>query len=207
MLGVVLLYVGAVLFVNGVWLYGLHRQQLLEAAPEGARLPGAERGLFQKLADAAILENREIAIVNFFTGGVGVVIATISLVFGMIREDIPSFALSGFVLLFAFTYLYVAINQFTGAAGKALGWYSLFVAVTAIPTGVIVLDEGGPDETFFVWLGIDWFAWGFLWFLYFLLLAVQAPILRFTAAVTVIEAIGTSWVFGYLLLTEKIAGL
>lgn len=206
MLGVVLLYVGAVLFINGVWLYGLHRQQLVEARVAGGEA-GAPVGMLARLGDAAILENREIALINFFTAGVGIVIATVSVIFGVMNENVPAFALAGFVLLFAFTYLWVGLNQFLGNSGRGLGWYSLFVAITAVPTGIITLTEGGPNEAFYIWLGLDWFAWAFLWFLYFLLLGLQAPILRLAAAVTVLEGIGTAWVFGYLLLTERIAGL
>ncbi len=51
----------------------------------------------------------------------------------------------GFILLFAFTYLWVAANNFLNAGGRAFGWYCLFVAVTAVPAGILTLDGGGGD--------------------------------------------------------------
>lgn len=200
MLGVVLLYVGAVLTVNGIWLYGAHRaQQQQERAAAGAAA-GAEEQRF----DPFQIENKDIAILNFFTGGVGVVIAVISTVYGLLNDDVSFFAAAAFTLLFAFTYLWVAANQFTGASGKGLGWYSLFVAITAIPTGAITFYDSEGD-IFSLWLGASWFAWGFLWFLFFLLLARGMQILRFTGIVTTFEGIATSWAFAYVFLTERIS--
>lgn len=167
MLGLVLLYVGAVLFVNGIWLLG-H------------------------------VENREIAIINVFTGVVGLLVA----VFAVAQGDLASVQLAAYVLLFAFTYLWVAYNQYIQASGTGLGWYCLFVAVTAVPVAVITLSEA--DSIFLTWLGINWAAWAVLWFLYFLLLARQRPIQRFTAYVTTIEGVATAWVPGFLVLNGYI---
>ena len=205
MIGVVLLYVGAVLTVNGIWLYGAYRAQQ-RAERERAGQASSEVIEQEQRRDPFVIQNKEIAILNFFTGGVGVVIATASAVYGLLNDDVPSFATAGFVLLFAFTFIWVALNQFIGADGKGLGWYSLFVAITAIPTGAIVLDDSEGD-IFSIWLGADWFAWAFLWFLFFLLLARGMPILRFTGIVTTFEGIATSWALAYVLLTEKISGL
>lgn len=167
MLGLVLLYVGAVLFVNGIWLLG-H------------------------------IENREIAIINVFTGVVGLLVA----VFAVAQGDLASVQLAAYVLLFAFTYLWVAYNQYIQTSGTGLGWYCLFVAVTAVPVAVITL--GQADTVFLTWLGINWAAWAVLWFLYFLLLARQRPIQRFTAYVTMIQGVATAWVPGFLLLNGYI---
>lgn len=201
MLGVVLLYVGAVLFINGIWLYGAYRVQERERR-------AAERGAAaaEEPPDPYVIENKDVAIINIFTGAVGSVVAGVALVNGLINDDVPSFALAAFVLLFAFTYLWVAANQFTGVAGRGLGWYCLFVAITAVPTGLIVFDQSEGD-IFSLWLGADWLAWAALWFLFYLVLARGLPILRFTAFVTIFEAIATSWAFAYVLLTEKISGL
>ncbi|MGH3092909.1 MAG: AmiS/UreI family transporter [Gaiellaceae bacterium] len=198
MLGVVLLYVGAVLFVNGVWLFGLARAQEQErVAAAGAPAPAPA---------SYMIENKEVAVMNIFTGAVNSVVAVIALVYGIRNDDVALFALAGFVLLFGFTYLWVAYNQFTGVSGRGLGWFCLFVAVTAVPTGIIVFDNSEGD-IFSLWLGAAWLAWAVLWFLYFLLLALEKPILRLTATVTIFEAVATAWAFGYVLLTEKVSGL
>lgn len=169
MIGLVLLYVGAVLFVNGIWLLGR-------------------------------IDSREIAILNVFTGFVGIVVA----IFSVAQGDLLSIQAAAFVLLFAFTYLWVAYNQYTGADGRGLGWYSLFVAVTAVPVSVITLAESG-GQTFSIWLGLSWAAWAVLWFLYFLLLALQRPIQKITAYVTSVEGIVTAWIPGFLVLTGRLA--
>jgi putative amide transporter protein len=197
MIGVVLLYVGAVLFVNGIWLFGLARAQEREQA-------AAEPGVPERAPASYMIENKDVAVMNIFTGAVNSVVAVIALIYGVQRDDVSLYALAGFVLLFGFTYLWVAVNQFTGVTGRGLGWFCLFVALTAVPAGIITLDNSDGD-TFLVWLGLDWFAWAVLWFLFFLLLAVGKPILRLTAGVTVFEAIVTSWILGFLLLTEKIS--
>lgn len=164
MIAVVLLYVGAVLFVNGIWLLGY-------------------------------VEDREIAILNIFTGVVGLVAAVLA----MVQGDPASIQFSGLVLLFAFTYLWVAYNRFTNVDGRGLGWYCLFVAVTAVPVAIITLRDA--DTTFLTWLGLSWIAWAALWFVYFLLLALKRPITRFTGWFTLIVGIVTAWVPGFLGLT------
>lgn len=167
MLGLILLYVGAVLFVNGIWLLGR-------------------------------ITDREVAIMNIFTGLVGLLVA----VFAVAQQDLASIQLAGYVLLFAFTYLWVAYNQYIRAEGSGLGWYCLFVAVTAAPVSVITLSDA--DSVFLTWLGINWAAWAVLWFLYFLLLAAKRSIQRLAAVVTIIVGIGTAWLPGFLVLNDYI---
>jgi hypothetical protein len=177
MLPAILLYVGAVLFINGVWLTGQGSSE----------------------ASALKMANREVAVMNVFTGVLGFAIA----VFAIFQGTIENVALGSYVLLFAFTYLWVAINQFLpGADGRALGWYCLFVAFTAVPTGVLLLMEA--DTAWLRWLGASWLAWAVLWGLYFLLLAVKLPIGRPTGVVTALEGIGTAWVPAYLLIQGRL---
>lgn len=168
MLGLILLYVGAVLFVNGIWLLGR-------------------------------ISNIEVAIMNVFTGLVGLVVA----VFAVAQQDLASIQLAGYVLLFAFTYLWVAYNQFIKADGSGLGWYCLFVAITAAPVSVITLIDAGGD-IFLTWLGLNWAAWAVLWFLYFLLLAMKRSIQVIAAYVTIAVGIGTAWLPGFLALNDYI---
>jgi putative amide transporter protein len=128
LLGVMLLYVGAVLVVNGIWLIGQAR--VARPAAAGEATTAAE-------THPTFIENREIAVLNVFTGFVGVVTATTLLVQGNQNEDLAAVRGGGLILLFAFTYLWVAANNFLNAGGRAFGWYCLFVAITAIPAGSI----------------------------------------------------------------------
>jgi putative amide transporter protein len=193
LLGVVLLYVGAVLVVNGIWLLG---QARVSAAGEGGATDAEAHPFF--------IQNREITVLNVFTGFVGVVAAVTLMVQGNQDEDLGSIRAAGYVLLFAFTYLWVAANNFLNAGGRAFGWYCLFVALTAIPAGIFTFDNANGNDAS-IYLGIDWFAWAVLWFMFFLLLALDRPIARITGAVAVLEGIGTAWVFGILLLEDQLA--
>jgi len=56
-----------------------------------------------------------------------------------------------------------------------------------------------------LYLGVCWFAWAVLWFLFFLLLALDRPVGRLAGAVAILEGIATAWVFGILLLEGQIA--
>jgi hypothetical protein len=193
LLGVMLLYVGAVLVVNGIWLLGQAR-----AASAG------EGGAVSAEAHPFSIQNREVAVLNLFTGFVGVTVAVTQMIQGNRDEDLAQVRGAGFVLLFAFTYLWVAANNFLNAGGRAFGWYCLFVAITAVPAGIYTLsDANGNDAS--IYLGIAWLAWAVLWFLFFLLLALDRPIARITGAVAVVEGIATAWVFGFLLLEGELA--
>jgi hypothetical protein len=193
LLGVVLLYVGAVLVVNGIWLIGQAR-----AAPT------AEGGAAAAEMHPTFIQNREVSVLNLFTGFVGVVAAVILMIQGNRDEDLASIRAAGYILLFAFTYLWVAANNFLNAGGRAFGWYCLFVAITAIPAGIwSFANADGNDAS--IYLGFCWFAWAVLWFLFFVLLALDRPIARLAGALAVLEGIATAWLFGILLLEDVIA--
>ncbi|AUN93687.1 AmiS/UreI family transporter [Pseudazoarcus pumilus] len=164
LLGLALLYVGAVLFLNGLWLLG-------------------------RIGD------REIAVINIFVGGLTLLVA---LYLAFFENDPESIRAAALTLLFTFTYLWVAMNRFNGADGRGLGWFSLFVAITLIPVTIGAFVEAG--SVLGMWLAFCWAAWTFLWFLFFLLLGVQKPIVRFTGQVTVVTGILTGWVPGFLML-------
>lgn len=197
LLGVVLLYVGAVLVINGIWLIGQARAAKMEPAAAGGPTEAAT-------GHPAFIENREIAILNIFTGFIGVVAAVTLAVQGNQDEDLASIRGAGYILLFAFTYLWVAYNQFANAGGHAFGWYCLFVAVTAVAAGIFTFSNADGNDAS-IYLGVDWFAWAFLWFLFFVLLALERPIARFTGWVAILEGIGTSWVLAILLLEDQLA--
>ena len=104
-----LLYVGVILFINGLMLIGV--------------IPG-----------------KSAAILNFFVGGMQVVLPTIILI--QANND-PAIILGAAGLyLFGFTYLYVGILQVTGVSGEGLGWFSLFVSACALVIGIIQFTLG-----------------------------------------------------------------
>jgi hypothetical protein len=193
MLGVVLLYVGAVLVINGIWLIG---QARVASAGEAGATAAESSPLF--------IQGREVAVINIFTGFVGVVAAVTFMVHGNRDDDIAEIRGGGFILLFAFTYLWVAANAFLNAGGRAFGWYCLFVAITAVAAGIYTFNNAAGNDAS-IYLGVCWFAWAVLWAMFFVLLALDRPIARITGAVAVLEGIGTAWVFGLLLMLEQIA--
>jgi hypothetical protein len=217
LLGVMLLYVGIVLIVNGIWLIGQAR-----AAAATSQLPAGEAAAGQELAGEPVtvppllnaqaspwyIQNREVSILNIFTGFVGVAVSVLYLVLGGTARlpalGLPSVRSGGFILLFAFTYLWVAYNQYANAGGRALGWYSAFVAITAIPAGIYTLTAGNLT-TADIWLGVNWFAWAVLWALFFALLTLEIPVARITGWVAIIEGIGTSWALAIAILEGKLA--
>ena len=235
MTGVVLLYVGAVLIVNGIWLIGQARAAAIAArmpVMETAAVGSAVRGGGGYAGDAAagqelggeqvavppprdgeahplFIQNREVAILNIFTGFIGVAIAVTFIVDGGLAKDpavgLASIRNGGAILLFAFTYLWVAYNQYANAGGRALGWYSAFVAITAVVFGVYTVQNTPDSNTADLWLAGNWFAWAILWAMFFALLTLDLPIARITGYVAVIEGVGTSWALAIALLWGKLA--
>lgn len=165
LLGLALLYVGAVLFLNGLWLMG-------------------------RIGDG------EIAVINVFVGGITLLVA-LYLAFGP-EADAATIQAAALTLLFTFTYLWVAINRYNGADGRGLGWFSLFVSITVVPVAIDTL--GSASTTWDVWFGLCWASWAVLWFMFFLLLAMNRPIARVTGMVTSVLGVLTGWLPGYLLL-------
>jgi hypothetical protein len=201
LLGIVLLYVGAVLVINGIWLLGQARVAEAGPAPAG---PGGGAAAVAVEKHPSFMEGREIAVINIFTGFVGLVAAVTLAVQGNQNEDIASIRAAGYILLFAFTYVWVAFNQFLNVSGHAFGWYCLFVAITAVVAGIYTFSNADGNDAS-IYLGFCWFAWAVLWFMFFLLLALERPIAKITGWVAILEGIGTAWVFAILLLEEELA--
>jgi len=141
--------------------------------------------------------DNEIAVIDTFVGALTLLIA-LYLAFGP-GADLASVKGAALTLLFTFTYFWVAINRYNGADGRGLGWFCLFVAITAIPVTIQTLQ--GAGSTWDVWFGLSWGAWGILWFMFFLLLVLKKPIGKLTGAVTVLQGIFTGWLPGFLLLS------
>jgi hypothetical protein len=160
-LGMGLLFVGGVLFVNGMWLLGY----------------GA---------------NRDVAIFNFLTGIITFLIV-LWWAFGGNASDGTPFNAAG-TMLFSFTYLWIGANAIRGVEDqRSFGWYCFFVALTAAPTGYLVLLTGD------IGLTALWWVWAVLWAAFFILLGLQrddltVPVGWFTAATGVATAVA-----GYLM--------
>lgn len=152
-----LLFVGAVLLLNGLWMLG-------------------------RIAD------REIVVINFATAGLTGMVALLGMIHSVDTGGVRDAALT---LLFTLTYLWVGVNRLTGADGRGLGWFSLFVSVSVVPEAIRTLGAAtGPMD---VWLGLCWVAWSGLWFLFFLTLALALPLQRQTAQATIASGLLTAW--------------
>lgn len=170
MASVGLLFVGAVLFINGVMLLGW-------------------------------IDARSAAPMNFFVGGLQI-ITPIYLIFTANGDADVILAASG-LFLFSFTYLYVAVNLTFDLDGTGLGYFCLFVAVTALVFSALNFTRFG-DPAF----GVIWLYWAFLWTLFFVLLGRKREgIGRYTGAVCAIQGWVTAWVPALLLLTGVYARL
>lgn len=146
------------------------------------------------------IADREIWVINVFVGLVSLAIGLFS-IFGP-GADAHSIQGGALTLLFAFTYLWVAANRFSGADGRGLGWFCLFVAITAVP--VALQTFAAAQTTWDFWFAWCWAAWAVLWLLFFILLVGKKPIAKMVGAVTVLQGIFTGWLPGYLLLNGMI---
>lgn len=164
-LGLTLLYVGAVLFINGIWLLGK-------------------------------ISNQEVSVINVLVGLLSFIIA-LHLIFTDPSNTIAISA-GAFTLLFSITYLWVGANQWLKADGRGLGWFCLFVSITAAIIGAHSIS--GEATSFKLWNTINWLAWSLLWFSFFYLLALAKPIQRLVATYTIFCAVFTGWIPGVMIL-------
>lgn len=163
MLGIVLLYVGAVLLINGVGSLGK-------------------------------IDAKASAVMNLFTGGIALFINLVNLVNAKTTGD---FYGVGTGLLFAFTYLYVAITNWWELDGAGLGWYCFFVAVTTVPSAL--MSYLGGDLRFTV----IWLIWGALWYMFYLALAAKKNLGNSLAYASIAVGVFTCWIPGYMMLIGK----
>lgn len=160
MLVVFLVFAGITLFVNGVRLVMDQSDKALSAS--------------------------DVAVLNLFTGILGLFIVCTNLVRGSPGE----LASAAYIGLFALTYSWLGLNAFTGANGRAFGWFSLLVPFIGVPAGIAAWTTS--SSVFDTWMAINWFAWSFLWFLFFLLLARDFRILKATGILTAVQGIATA---------------
>ena len=157
-----LLYVGAILFINGVMLLG-H------------------------------ISGKGSAPLNFFVGGVQVFTPTYLIVTA--GGDMSVIYGAAGLYLFGFTYIWVGLNNVLGWDGRGLGWFSLFVAVAAV--GFAAYDALVGDN---LPSAVLWIMWGILWFMFFLLLALDKDIGAMTGWVAAVEGIVTGLIPAMLML-------
>jgi hypothetical protein len=139
------------------------------------------------------VDPRAAAFLNLFVGVMQVVVPTVLLV--QADGDPDKILGAAGLYLFGFTYLYVGLNLLTGADSTGVGWFSLFVAISALGFSAVSFGKQG-DAPF----GVIWLYWSFLWLLFFLLLGLKkAELTIYTGYVTVVEAWVTAAVPGFLL--------
>ena len=136
------------------------------------------------------IEGRDSAPFNLLVGLLALFTNGLGLARGVDTADF--FAAAG-GLLFAFTYLYLAVVQWQGLKGVGLGWYCLFVAISTLPFAATAGD----------WrMSAMWLLWASLWFFFFVSMALGKA-LRFLPAYTVAVGVVTCWLPGMLMLTGK----
>jgi hypothetical protein len=147
--------------------------------------------------------DREIAVIDVFVGFLTLLVA-LYLAFGP-GANAASIKAAALTLLFTFTYFWVAWNRWNGADGRGLGWFCLFVAVTTVPVFLETLV--GASTVWDVWFALCWAAWGVLWFLFFLILALgRTNLTRMTGAICAAQGVLTGWLPGYMLLSGTMPG-
>lgn len=161
-----LLFVGAVLFINGAMLLGW-------------------------------VDTKSAAPINFFVGGLQVITPTY-LIFTANGNADTILSAAG-LYLFAFTYLYVGLNLSFDLDGTGLGYFCLFVALSALVySGLNFFHFNDPG------FGVIWLYWALLWLLFFLVLGRKKESLsRYTGAVCAIQGWVTAWLPAFLLLTGR----
>src|SRR4249920_2844043 len=161
-----LLFVGAVLFINGVMLLGW-------------------------------VDAKSAIPINFFVGGLQIITPTY-LIFTA-NGNADTILQAAGLYLFAFTYLYVALNLTFDLDGTGLGYFCFFVVLSALVYSYLNFTRFS-DPAF----GVIWLYWAFLWLLFFILLGLKRERLtRYTGAVCAIQGWVTAWIPAFLLLTGR----
>ncbi len=101
-------------------------------------------------------------------------------------------------LLFAFTYLYVAFNNFGSLPGNGLGWYCGWAALVSVFLAVVNFVRFSDVKFGFIWL-----SWVILFSAFFFVLALggQGWLQRPTGWLAVLQAVTTTTIPGALQLT------
>jgi hypothetical protein len=142
------------------------------------------------------VDQKEISVANFFAGTM-FLLNSLYLAFSG-GGDAASFKAAGLVLLFAFTFLWVAINQYNEADGRGLGWYCGAVGVFLIPIALTSFQAAAT--TWDYWFSLCWALWALLFLLYFALLVLKTDTVKLTGVVAIINSVVTGWLPAYFLL-------
>ena len=147
-LGLGLLYVGCVLFMNGI-------------------------GTLQKW------DSKAMAVMNFFTGGLLVVINTVNIAYTVVTMGAAGIGADFYGIatnmLFGFTYLFVGATNAFKLNGRPLAWYCFFVAVNTIPCAYLSFVANEMKVT----LGPKFIGW-----------------------YTIVVGVITCWLPGYMMLAD-----
>lgn len=147
------------------------------------------------------VDARSAVPMNFFVGALQLVTPTY-LIFTA-NGDADVILSAAALYMFAFTYLYVGLNIAFGLDGTGLGYFCLFVFLSALVYSGLNFTRFG-DPAF----GVIWLYWAFLWLLFFLLLGLKRESLgRYTGAVCAIQGWVTGWIPALLLLTGGYAAV
>ncbi|WP_240544486.1 AmiS/UreI family transporter [Exiguobacterium algae] len=125
------------------------------------------------------VEVKSAGVFSLFTGLLQTFIAT-WLVIGASPGEQFGYAS---IYLFAFTYLYVGITFIFNLDGRGVGWFSLFVSISAAFYGFVSLTQGDVMGAF------TWLLWSLLWALFFFGMGLGRPNEAYTARV----ALTLSW--------------
>jgi putative amide transporter protein len=141
-----------------------------------------------------VVSAKAAAPLNLFVGALQVVVPTVLLIQA---EHPDAVAAAAPLYLFGFTYLWVGLNAITGWDQQGLGWFSLFVAVTALAMSVhtALAASDGP-------FAVIWLYWAVLWFLFFCVLGIErTELARLTGWFAILTGVVTAAVPGALLAT------
>ncbi|MBS4202417.1 AmiS/UreI family transporter [Bacillus sp. FJAT-49732] len=139
------------------------------------------------------VDSKSAGVFNLFLGAIQV-ITPFYVIFTAGSDPWVIFNASG-VFLFSLTYLYVGITNLKEWDSSGVGWFSLWVAIMAVGYGIMSFVHFHDPK-----FGIIWFMWAFLWSLFFLLLALKKDIAILTGWVTLIQALITATIPGFLML-------
>ncbi|QBJ96759.1 amidase substrates transport protein [Rhodococcus sp. ABRD24] len=163
-----LMFVGSVLLLNGLGLLG-------------------------------VVGPKATAPVNVFIGS-ALVITVLSAVLSSLKAEAGQLdvvlGVTGF-LLFAFTYLYVAFNNFGSLPGDGLGWYCGWAALVSAFLAAVNFVRFSDVKFGFIWL-----SWVVLFSAFFFVLALgQEWLQRPTGWLAVLQAFTTTTIPGAMQLT------
>lgn len=128
-------------------------------------------------------DNKSVGVFNLFVGLLQIIFP-IYLIAISNQEHWTIFNLAC-VFLFGLTFLFVGIINLTGIDGSGLGWFSLWVSIISVVYMIVSLVHNHDIIN-----AITWAMWGYLWFLFFLSMALNKKIDIYIGKVAFVQ----SWV-------------